>query len=115
LLLISLSRPNESSFFLKLRLSVGQDNCTDFTSLKFVFTLLVKCGEWTDAEGTLVMLAFDAKGRKAFYQLYRDLPHFTRCKQCPHGYLDTVQTANGQMVVEEKSIPSSRHSNEREK
>jgi excisionase family DNA binding protein len=52
--------------------------------------LPVKRGEWTDAEGTVVMLAFDAKGRKAFYQLYRDLPHFTRCSQCPHGYLDTV-------------------------
>jgi excisionase family DNA binding protein len=52
--------------------------------------LPVKRGEWTDAEGTMVMLAFDAKGRKAFYQLYRDLPHFTRCSQCPHGYLKTV-------------------------
>src|SRR6266516_2125020 len=38
LLLISLSRQNEPSFFLKLRLSVGQDNCTDSTSIKFVFT-----------------------------------------------------------------------------
>src|SRR6266702_2354680 len=38
LLLISLSRQNEPSFFLKLRLSVGQDTCRDSTSLKFVFT-----------------------------------------------------------------------------
>jgi len=38
LLLISLSRPNEPSFFLKLCLSVGHDNCTDSTSLKFAFT-----------------------------------------------------------------------------
>ncbi len=52
--------------------------------------LPVNRGEWTNAEGTVVTLAFDAKGRKAFYQLYRDLPHFTRCSQCPHGYLDTV-------------------------
>jgi hypothetical protein len=52
--------------------------------------LPVKRGEWTDAEGTVAMLAFDAKGRKAFYQLYRDLPHFKPCSQCPHGYLDTV-------------------------
>src|SRR6266699_1631480 len=36
--LISLSRQNEPSFFLKLRLSVGQDTCRDSTSLKFVFT-----------------------------------------------------------------------------
>src|SRR6266581_5710478 len=42
LLLISLSRQNEQSFFLKLRLSVGQDNCTDSTSLKFVFTLFLR-------------------------------------------------------------------------
>ena len=49
--------------------------------------LPVKCGEWTDVEGAVVLLAFDAQGQKAFYQLYRGLLHFTRCSQCPHGYL----------------------------
>ena len=52
--------------------------------------LPVKCGEWTDAKGTVITQAFDVKGRKAFYQLFRDLPHFMHCNQCPHGYLDTV-------------------------
>ncbi len=52
--------------------------------------LPVKRGEWTDHDGMVITLALDAKGRKAFYQLYRDLPYFIRCGQCPHGYLDTV-------------------------
>lgn len=52
--------------------------------------LPVKRGEWTDTEGTAVMLAFDAQGRKAFYHLYHDLPQLLRCDHCPHGYLDTV-------------------------
>jgi excisionase family DNA binding protein len=52
--------------------------------------LPVKRGGWTDAEGVVIMLALDAKGQKAFYQLYRDLPYFTCCGQCPHDYLDTV-------------------------
>jgi len=52
--------------------------------------LPAKRGEWTDHDGTVVTLALDEKGRQAFYQLYRDLPHFLRCGQCPHGYLDTV-------------------------
>ena len=52
--------------------------------------LPVKQGAWTDTDGAVVTRAFDAKGRTAFYQLYRDLPHFTRCRQCPHGYPDTV-------------------------
>ena len=47
-------------------------------------------GEWTDRDGTLVTLALDAKGRQAFYQLYREVPSFLPCRQCPHGYLDTV-------------------------
>jgi hypothetical protein len=33
-----------------------------------------KRGEWTDHKKTVVTLALDAKGRKAFYQLYRELP-----------------------------------------
>ncbi len=52
--------------------------------------LPVKRGAWTDHDGTRVTQALDAKGRKAFYQLYREDPCFLRCKQCPHGYLDTV-------------------------
>jgi len=52
--------------------------------------LPAKRGEWTDHDGTVVTLALDAKGRQAFYQLYREMPFFVRCDQCPHGYLDTV-------------------------
>jgi len=52
--------------------------------------LPVKRGEWIDHDGTVVKEALDAKGRKVFYQLYCELPSFTRCGQCPHGYLDTV-------------------------
>jgi excisionase family DNA binding protein len=54
-------------------------------------TLLpAKRGEWTDHDGTVITLALDAKGRQAFYQLYREVPSFFQCSQCPHGYLDTV-------------------------
>lgn len=52
--------------------------------------LPIKRGEWIDHDGTVVKEALDAKGRKAFYQLYRELPYFLHCDQCPHGYLDTV-------------------------
>jgi excisionase family DNA binding protein len=52
--------------------------------------LPVKRGEWIDHDGTVIKEALDAKGRKVFYQLYRELPSFLRCGQCPHGYLDTV-------------------------
>lgn len=52
--------------------------------------LPVKHGEWTDANGTVVTLALDPKGRAAFYQLYHGVPPFLECKQCPHGYLDSV-------------------------
>ena len=47
-------------------------------------------GEWTDHDGTMVKLALDSSGRRVFYQLYRELPYFLRCSQCPHDYLDTV-------------------------
>lgn len=46
--------------------------------------LPVKRGEWTDADGTVVTLALDAKGRAAFSQLYHGIPLFIPCKQCPH-------------------------------
>jgi excisionase family DNA binding protein len=52
--------------------------------------LPIKRGEWIDHNGTVVKEALDAKGRKVFYQLYRELPSFLCCGQCPHGYLDTV-------------------------
>jgi hypothetical protein len=52
--------------------------------------LPVKRGVWTDAHGTEVAVALDAKGKTAFYQLYRSLPHFLNCPHCPHGYLDSV-------------------------
>jgi hypothetical protein len=51
--------------------------------------LPAKRGKWTEADGTLVTLALDAKGKAAFYQLYREFPMLLACKQCPHGYLDT--------------------------
>jgi DNA-binding transcriptional MerR regulator len=50
--------------------------------------LPAKRGEWTDADGTVVTLALDAKGKAAFFQIYRSFPMFLACKQCPHGYLD---------------------------
>lgn len=46
--------------------------------------LPVKRGEWTDADGTLVTLALDAKGKAAFSQLYHGTPLFIPCKLCPH-------------------------------
>jgi hypothetical protein len=46
--------------------------------------LPVKRGDWTDADGTMVTVALDAKGRSAFHQLYHDVPPFIACKQCPH-------------------------------
>lgn len=46
--------------------------------------LPVKHGEWTDNDGTGVTLALDGKGRAAFYQLYREVPPFLQCSQCPH-------------------------------
>jgi hypothetical protein len=46
--------------------------------------LPVKHGEWTDTDGTGVTLALDGKGRAAFYQLYREVPPFLPCSQCPH-------------------------------
>ncbi len=44
----------------------------------------VKKGAWTAPDGTAVTLALDAKGKASFYQLYRGLPFFLPCKQCPH-------------------------------
>jgi hypothetical protein len=52
--------------------------------------LPAKRGEWTEHDGIVTTLALDAKGRQAFYQLYREVPFFLECSQCPHGYLDTV-------------------------
>jgi hypothetical protein len=46
--------------------------------------LPAKRGEWTDTDGAAVTLALDAKGKAAFYQLYREFPLFMPCKLCPH-------------------------------
>ncbi len=50
----------------------------------------VERGTWTDTDGTEVKEALDAKGRAAFYQLYRSFPHFLNCRHCSHGYQDNV-------------------------
>jgi hypothetical protein len=52
--------------------------------------LPVKRGEWTDADGAVITLAIDAKGRAAFHQLYHGVPPFFECEQCPHHYPDSV-------------------------
>jgi hypothetical protein len=57
--------------------------------------LPIKCGEWTDTDGTIVTLALDAKGRAAFYQLYRSFPHFMKCHHCSHCYQDSVSGQEG--------------------
>jgi DNA-binding transcriptional MerR regulator len=41
-------------------------------------------GTWTDHDGQEVSLAFDAKGRQAFHQLYREIAPFLPCSHCPH-------------------------------
>ncbi len=46
--------------------------------------LPVHKGTWTDHDGQQVTLAFDAKGRQAFHQLYHETPWFTPCTHCPH-------------------------------
>lgn len=46
--------------------------------------LPVHRGAWTDHDGQPVTLAFDAKGRQAFHQLYQDTPLFVPCTRCPH-------------------------------
>ena len=62
--------------------------------------LPAKRGEWTDTDNTVVTLALDAKGKKAFYQIYGGIAPFIECKWCPHGYLDiAVQTERGDGVL----------------
>jgi hypothetical protein len=46
--------------------------------------LPVHRGAWTDHDEQEIALAFDAKGRQAFYQLYHELSLFVPCKRCPH-------------------------------
>jgi excisionase family DNA binding protein len=46
--------------------------------------LPVHKGTWTDHDGQEVTLAFDAKGRQAFYHLYHEMPLFVPCSRCPH-------------------------------
>jgi hypothetical protein len=49
-----------------------------------VSLLPVHKGAWTDHDGQEVKLAFDAKGRQAFHQLYHESPWFDPCTRCPH-------------------------------
>jgi excisionase family DNA binding protein len=46
--------------------------------------LPVHRGTWTDYDGQKVSMAFDAKGRQAFYQFYHEMPWFVSCSRCPH-------------------------------
>jgi predicted DNA-binding transcriptional regulator AlpA len=46
--------------------------------------LSVHRGTWTDHDGELVTMAFDAKGRQAFHQFYHETPLFVPCTRCPH-------------------------------
>lgn len=46
--------------------------------------LPVHRGTWTDHDGQVVTLAFDAKGRQAFHHLYHEMPLFVPCSRCPH-------------------------------
>jgi excisionase family DNA binding protein len=46
--------------------------------------LPVHRGTWTDHDGQKVSIAFDAKGRQAFHQIYHALPLFVPCSRCPH-------------------------------
>jgi hypothetical protein len=74
--------------------------------------LPVKQGEWTDTDGAVVTLAFDAKGRAAFYQLYHGVSPFVECNPCPHGYLDTtVQTERSPGVPTRKTSHVGQRSN----
>ena len=64
----------------------GQHNVSETKVLAAVEMglLPVKRGKWTDTHGTLVTLALDSSGRRAFYQIYHDVPPFISCQQCPH-------------------------------
>ena len=46
--------------------------------------LPVKQGEWRDHDGTVVTLALDPAGKRAFHQIYHGVPPFFECSQCPH-------------------------------
>ena len=46
--------------------------------------LPAKRGEWTDKDGSMVTLALDPAGKRAFHQVYHGVPPFFACKQCPH-------------------------------
>lgn len=52
--------------------------------------LPVHRGAWTDHDGQPVSMAFDAKGRQAFHQLYHDTALFVPCTRCPHALLGHV-------------------------
>src|SRR6266849_3481852 len=46
--------------------------------------LPVKRGKWTDKDGSVVTLALDPAGKRAFHQIYHGVPPFFECSQCPH-------------------------------
>ena len=46
--------------------------------------LPVKRGEWRDQDGSVVTLALDPAGKRAFHQIYHGVPPFFECSQCPH-------------------------------
>lgn len=46
--------------------------------------LPVKRGEWIDTDGSVVTLALDPAGKRAFHQIYHGVPPFFECSQCPH-------------------------------
>ena len=46
--------------------------------------LPVKRGKWTDTDGSVVTLALDPAGKRAFHQIYHGVPPFVACEHCPH-------------------------------
>lgn len=46
--------------------------------------LPVKQGAWTDTDGSVVTLALDPAGKRAFHQIYHGVPPFAACEHCPH-------------------------------
>jgi polyhydroxyalkanoate synthesis regulator phasin len=46
--------------------------------------LPAKRGEWKDGDGSVVTLALDPAGKRAFHQIYHGVPPFVACEHCPH-------------------------------
>jgi hypothetical protein len=64
----------------------GQHNVSESKVLAAVEMglLPVKRGEWRDHDGSVVTLALDPAGKRAFHQIYHGVPPFVACEQCPH-------------------------------